>query len=661
MGNTLSLVSLALSDFLSTLDTYRALKHKVSLSPGLPRPNPTLSFWAFPPSPIARHISELPVYADYVVIGSGITGTSFAQSLLRRISAAGGEGAGVKVVMLEARDACSGATGRNGGHISPPLYQDYPALLKAHGPHAAQRLIRFRLAHLHALRAAAAAVPGLLAASQWREVETVDAFYDRGVFEKAVGKLQQWSADMPTEAAGHRVWHGLEAAERFGLADDVVGCISSTAGAIHPYRFVTGILADLLARYPDDFHLLTHTPCTSIAAPSDSTSFYTVTTPRGQILTPHIIHATNGWASHLLAPLRAKIVPFRGNMTAQRPGRGLTASAPQISTSVTQLTASVPHEPALSVESPVLASTPHPLQFVPGSRSFIFYTSPVGYDYLTQLPASGDHGAFATDGEMMLGGGFATDGEDGMANVDDGACSQRIGAHLGGALPRYFGAQRWGAEGSPRGESAGSVGASCGEGLLADSNVPAPTARADQGEGEIGHGDEDTQPEWYEGRVKAAWSGVLGISADMLPWVGRLPPRVSGRAEPRVSESGRTDSRVSGARAASSVGGSPSSETSRASFSQKTRKTLSRQKQEQEPSPENARPLPQPAVPGEWIAAGYSGEGMVHAWLSGTALAGMVSGVAEAEDGMFPCEVLSVTEKRWKRAKAEDLLDLFRN
>lgn len=54
-----------------------------------------------------------------VVVGSGITGTSVAWHLLNEgrggeaaaAAAAGGEG-GVRVVMLEAREACWGATGR---------------------------------------------------------------------------------------------------------------------------------------------------------------------------------------------------------------------------------------------------------------------------------------------------------------------------------------------------------------------------------------------------------------------------------------------------------------------------------------------------------------------------------------------------------------------
>ena len=75
----------------------------------LPRSNPTTSYWQDPPDEIADHRSTatLPEEADVVIIGSGITGAAVAWNLLE---------SDVKrtIVMLEARQTCSGATGRNG-------------------------------------------------------------------------------------------------------------------------------------------------------------------------------------------------------------------------------------------------------------------------------------------------------------------------------------------------------------------------------------------------------------------------------------------------------------------------------------------------------------------------------------------------------------------
>lgn len=86
----------------------------------LPRDNPTQSYWQDPPDDIAdlRTTPNLPGRADILIIGSGITGAAVAWNLLQDDN--GSDGSGISsstppsIVMLEARQACSGATGRNG-------------------------------------------------------------------------------------------------------------------------------------------------------------------------------------------------------------------------------------------------------------------------------------------------------------------------------------------------------------------------------------------------------------------------------------------------------------------------------------------------------------------------------------------------------------------
>lgn len=84
----------------------------------LPRDHLTQSYWSDPPDDIAdlRTTPHLPGRADILIIGSGISGAAAAWRLLQYGDGSSSESsnASPSVIMLEARQACSGATGRNG-------------------------------------------------------------------------------------------------------------------------------------------------------------------------------------------------------------------------------------------------------------------------------------------------------------------------------------------------------------------------------------------------------------------------------------------------------------------------------------------------------------------------------------------------------------------
>lgn len=75
----------------------------------LPSPHSTKSYWHKEPSKVLlghRTTPSLPQAADVIIIGSGITGAIAARCLKE------GHAKDVSVLMLEAREACWGATGR---------------------------------------------------------------------------------------------------------------------------------------------------------------------------------------------------------------------------------------------------------------------------------------------------------------------------------------------------------------------------------------------------------------------------------------------------------------------------------------------------------------------------------------------------------------------
>jgi glycine/D-amino acid oxidase-like deaminating enzyme len=146
---------------------------------------------------------------------------------------------------------------------------------------------------------------------------------------------------------------------------------------------------------------------------------------------------------------------------------------------------------------------------------------------MTQRPGESPNG-----GQLILGGGFARAQNNGLGEIGvwtDDVTDPFTDAHLGGVLPAVFGQENWG---------------------------------------------EDSK----DGRLVQGWSGVMAFTPDMLPYVGKLDPRTTGRHIGSKSKASTPQSNI---------------------------------------------------APGEWIAGGYCGDGMVNAWLSGVAVALMIMGEDE--------------------------------
>ncbi|RSL66687.1 hypothetical protein CEP53_003282 [Fusarium sp. AF-6] len=297
------------------------IKDRLCLTSGLPSAKPTSSAWQEPPASIATTQSKtLPLETDIAIIGSGITGTSVAHTLLNHP-----RGSQLRVTILEARNACSGATGRNGGHLVSDTCGHFEHLVAALGVEEAVKMLKFSEANIEELKA----VIAQLSEPEKDAVEFRQVIASSTLGDKATVDSLRRSMKLLQET-GEKTKLGYTLVEdanillnKYKYRDGLAVCEQEGAGALWPYRLVTILQRHLLDGNKDRFSIETNTPVLSISHEENTSQndpSYVLQTPRGTIRAHKIIHCTNGYSSNLLPSLTGSLYPLRGTVSVQDPG-----------------------------------------------------------------------------------------------------------------------------------------------------------------------------------------------------------------------------------------------------------------------------------------------------------------------------------------------------
>lgn len=501
---------------------------------GLPVDNPTESYWHKEPSQKLlghRTTADLPSAADVVIVGSGITGASAAHTLKERKPE-------LDVVMLEAREACWGATGRvsrfafffffplicasrflssrafrhqawnrggaqrpraqadgfgqNGGHCQPAMY--------AAPPHIASFELR-NYAYIKSL------VEDYSIPCDWHSTSGVHAYYSPALFAVAEDVVKRLAESYPDLAANVAVVKKgaagppayLLAGERKELTlaglrvPSAEGAIVQwNAASLWPYKLVAFMLERLLATENGNFNLQTNTPVTGLqrvepptnlsgpAAAAASHPAWIVQTPRGRIAAKHVLLATNGYTSYLLPQFADLIVPTRGQIAALRPPQEPRPGEPPLD---------IGHTFYIIGEDEDGAATTT--------------TTSVGRDdYLVQRPPPA--------GELILGGGRQLARHRAVGVWDDGELDEPVRWWLRGELPAVMDLGLRAAPGEVEAEE------HRGHHVVADADATGAGAGA------------PAPPKKQDLAATHEWTGIMGYSRDAHPWVGAVPAAAGG-------------------------------------------------------------------------------------------------------------------------------------
>ncbi|KAL1664913.1 FAD dependent oxidoreductase [Schizophyllum commune] len=243
-----------------------------------------------------RTTEALPETADVVIIGGGISGATTALALLQSQTPP------KSIVMLEARELCSGATGRNAGHCKPDQWRGFLKYQKKFGTEQALKIL----------------------ANEQETWEKIVAYVKENNVDCDlwVGK----TLDVPvTDEVAEATAKIFEACKAAGGPTDKVEVITDKAEAVkrsriksacavyawdastlYPWKLVAHVIKRCLGM---GLNLQTWTPALSVTASPTAPGSWVITTERGTITTPTVVHCTNAYAGAILPEFAPVIQP----------------------------------------------------------------------------------------------------------------------------------------------------------------------------------------------------------------------------------------------------------------------------------------------------------------------------------------------------------------
>ncbi|KAJ7121968.1 FAD dependent oxidoreductase-domain-containing protein [Mycena crocata] len=267
---------------------------ETSGSPGYPRPNPSLSFWlqgTRNSSLLGHRTTDALPQASYItIIGSGLSGAAIAYFLLT------GPDPPKKVTLLEAREACDGATARNGGHCRPDCYRDYTHYKAEFGREQALKIIQNEMDTLELVSEIIKKED--IDCDFWRGF-SYDVPMDQTVSEYLAASYQEFVDDGgPVEGIVEQI-SDPDQARRATRCPAATAAYKFPAGSLWPYKLVVHLLKVCIEKHGLNL---------------------------GDLETEKVIYTTNAFTATLLPEFTGHIWPFRGQCSAVVPTKAYSGN-----------------------------------------------------------------------------------------------------------------------------------------------------------------------------------------------------------------------------------------------------------------------------------------------------------------------------------------------
>ncbi|KAF5631023.1 hypothetical protein F25303_9749 [Fusarium sp. NRRL 25303] len=271
--------------------------------PGLPVEGSPQSYWQHEAQKqqVPPNTEPLPSSCDVAIVGGGYAGIATAYHILKTIYPP------PSVFLLEAKDPCSGATGRNGGHLRPDYLMGAASNSKRYDVSAAAEIVQFEARHLDVMRAL---IKEEAIDCDFAETESLAVLTTAGqvsMVREAYKDLRQASPFSESLLDVVELYEGDDAPQRTGLRE-AKGYFSTPAARVSPYKLLTALLARCV-----DMGLLLKTQTAVVSVEHAGSDGHVLKMRSGETMTAQkVVIATNAYTSALLPEYASCIMPCKG-------------------------------------------------------------------------------------------------------------------------------------------------------------------------------------------------------------------------------------------------------------------------------------------------------------------------------------------------------------